>query len=151
MNTRNFSSMEVLEKISRLERTEASLQRELEQAKKALCKKETDNQELQDEFRTIIAQQALEQVSVNTKNQDQETSKVTTSTECTPNSSRQSRASASNGFNGVLDAAPAEEKQELNIAVAEVSGASPIREAPSLSGENSCTARLLTDLRLLVA
>ena len=137
-----FLSTEVLEKISRLERTEASLQRELEQAKKALRKKETEQQELQDEFCAFMAQQALEQVSISTKNQDQETSKVTTSTECTPNSSRQSRASASNGFNGVLDAAPAEEKQELNIAVAEVSGASPIREASSFFfPEKSFTAR----------
>ena len=136
-----FLSMEVLEKISRLERTEASLQRELEQAKKALRKKETEQQELQDEFCAILAQQALEQVSINTKNQDQETSKVTTSTESSPSSSRQSRAFASNGFNGVLDAAPAEEKQELNIAVAEVSGALPIREASSLFfPENSGTA-----------
>ena len=138
-----FLSTEVLEKISRLERTEASLQRELEQAKKALRKKETEQQELQDEFCGILAQQALEDVSINTKNQDQEMSKVTTSTECSPNSSRQSGASASNGFNGVLDAAPAKEKQELNIAVAEVSGASPIREASSLFfPEKSGTARL---------
>ena len=137
---REFLSMEVLEKISRLERTEASLQRELEQAKKALRKKETEHQELQDEFCAILAQQALEQVSINTQNQDQETSKVTTSTECTPNSSRQSGASASSG---VLDAAPAEEKQEWNIAVAEVSGASPIREASSLFfPQNSGTASL---------
>ena len=124
-----FLSMEVLDKISRLERTEACLQRELEQARKALRKKETEQQELQDEFCAIMAQQALEQVSINTKNQDQETSNVTTSTECTPHSSRQSCASASSG---VLDAAPAEEKQELNIAVAEASGALPVREASSL-------------------
>ena len=135
-----FLSMEVLEKISRLERTEASLQRELEQARKALRKKETEQQELQDEFCAIMAEQALEQVSINTKNQDQETSKVTTSTECTPNSSRQSRASASSG---VLDAAPAEERQELNLGVAEVSRALPIREASSLFfPEKSGTARL---------
>ena len=135
-----FLSMEVLEKISRLERTEASLQRELEQAKKALRKKETEQQELQDEFCGILAQQALEQVSINTKNQDQKKSKVTTSTECTPHSSRQSSASASSGM---LDAAPAEEKQELNIAVAEVSGALPIREASSLFfPENSGPGRL---------
>ena len=134
-----FLSMEVLEKISRLERTEASLQRELEQAKKALRKKETEQQELQDEFCAILAQQALEQVSINTKNQDQKTSKVTTSTECTPHSSRQSSASASSGM---LDGAPAEEKQEWNIAVAEVSAASPICEASSLFfPENSGTAR----------
>ena len=134
-----FLSMEVLEKMSRLERTEASLQRELEQAKKALRKKETEQQELQDEFCAILAQQALEQVSINTKNQDQKTSKVTTSTECTPHSSRQSSASASSGM---LDGAPAEEKQEWNIAVAEVSAASPICEASSLFfPENSGTAR----------
>ena len=124
-----FLSMEVLEKISRLEKTEASLQRELEQAKKALLKKETEQQELQDEFCAILAQQALEQVSINTKNQDQETSNVTTLPECIPNSSRESFASASSG---VLDASPAEERQEWNIAVAEASGASPIREASSL-------------------
>ena len=124
-----FLSTEAIEKISRLERTEASLQRELEQARQALLKKETEQQELQDEFCAIMAQQALEQVSATTKNQDQETSNVTTSAECAPNSSRQSRASASSG---VLDAAPAEEKQELNIAVAEVSGASPIHDASSL-------------------
>ena len=118
---REFLSMEVLEKISRLERTEASLQRELEQARKALHTKETEKQELQDEFCAIIAQQALEQASTNTKNQDQETSKMTTSTECTPHSSRHSSASASNA---VLDAGPTEER--------EVSGASPVREASSL-------------------
>ena len=130
-----FLSMEVLEKISRLERTEASLRRELEQAWEALRKKETEQQELQDEFCAIIAQQALEQASTNTKNQDQETSKVTTSTECSPSSSRQSFASASSG-------APAEEQQELNIDT-EVSGASPTREPSSLFfPEKSGTVRL---------
>ena len=108
-----------------MERTEASRQRELEQARQAFRKKETEQQELQDEFCAIMAQQALEQVSINTKNQ--ETSNVTTLTECTPHSLRRSSACASSG---VLDAPPAEERQELNVAT-EVSAALPIREASS--------------------
>ena len=59
---KEFLSVEMLQKISRLELAETSLQQKLEEAQKALQNKEAEKQELQDEFCVAMAQQALEQV-----------------------------------------------------------------------------------------
>ena len=53
---KEFLSVEMLQKISRLERAETSLQQKLEEAQKALQNKEAEKQELQDEFCVAMAQ-----------------------------------------------------------------------------------------------
>ena len=91
---KEFLSVEMLQKISRLERAETSLQQKLEEAQKALQNKEAEKQELQDEFCVAMAQQALEQVLDEAK-AEVEPSNSTASTENRPDSLGQSSALSS--------------------------------------------------------
>lgn len=91
---KEFLSVEMLQKISRLERAETSLQQKLEEAQKALQNKEAEKQELQDEFCVTMAQQALEHVLDEAK-AEIEPSNSTASTENRPDSLGQSSAVSS--------------------------------------------------------
>ena len=91
---KEFLSTEMLQKISRLERAETSLQQKLEEAKEALQNKEAEKQELQDEFCAAMAQQALERTSDQVKCAA-EPSNATASAENRPDSLGQSSAVSS--------------------------------------------------------
>eukprot|EP00435_Cladocopium_sp_Y103_P038325 s1854_g10.t1 len=123
-----FLSIETLQKISRLERAETSLQQKLEEAQKALRNKEAENQELQDEFCTAMAQQALEQVSDRIKG-EAEPPNATASTENGPDSLGQSSEA-----NSTSDDASSSEARHEGEAVT-----FPDIEAEALS-VNSCSA-----------
>eukprot|EP00435_Cladocopium_sp_Y103_P044462 s1648_g12.t1 len=58
-----FLSTEMLQKVSNLESEKASLQQELEEARRALRDQELEKQDIQDKFCAVMAQQALEQVA----------------------------------------------------------------------------------------
>ena len=63
-----FLSTEMLQKISNLESENALLKQKLEEAQKAVRTTETEKQDIQDDLCTVMAQQALEQVATELKN-----------------------------------------------------------------------------------
>jgi hypothetical protein len=64
-----FLSTEMLQKMSNLENENASLKQKLEEAQKAVRTKEAEKQDIQDDFSSVMAQQALEQVAKELNNE----------------------------------------------------------------------------------
>eukprot|EP00438_Fugacium_kawagutii_P012235 Skav216851 [mRNA] locus=scaffold1042:23138:30668:+ [translate_table: standard] len=110
-----FLSIEMLQRIAFLEGENVSLQQELEEARKALGKKDLEKQELQNEFQAVMAQQALAQVADKMKDEVKSSSRTSTFTKsrsvCTGDDgevSASSAASASEDWDRSEGTAPPE-------------------------------------------
>eukprot|EP00435_Cladocopium_sp_Y103_P014562 s637_g3.t1 len=107
-----FLSIEMLQKISNLESEKASLQKTLEEAQKTVRNKELEKQDFQEKCCLVMAQQALEHVAENMKD-DAKWAKSTTETTSTENGpdnlGQPSEGSASSG--GTSGAEPRQKQQ----------------------------------------